>query len=156
MKYYSGKGIGRTLLIELDRGEELFEGIERILAKEGIKNAYIASAVGSVAHLEYHRPKGMGEVTEDEFLSLEGPFEFGGLTGTVIDGIAHFHFSAGGVSGLHVGHLERGTTVLYLLELLVIEMDGFDLRREMTPENVKKLFPINERTEGEKDVSKYL
>lgn len=141
MKYYSGDGIGKVLLIELDRGEELFDGIETILEKEGIRNAYIASAVGSVAHLEYHRPKDMSETTDDEMLSIPGPYEFGSLTGTVIDGVAHFHFSAGSAKGNHIGHLERGTTVLYLLELLVFELKGFDLERKWTDAGVRKLFP---------------
>ncbi len=142
MKYYSGDGVGKTFVIELDRGEELFESVESILEKEGVRNAFIASAVGSVAHLEYHRPTSMDAAAEDEFLSLDGPFEFGGLTGTVFNGVAHFHFSIGGVKDLHVGHLERGTRVLYLLELIVIELKGLHLERKMTPENVKKLFPV--------------
>lgn len=142
MKYYSGEGIGKVFVIELERGEDLFQGVERVLEKEGVKNAYIASAVGSIEQLEYHRPKTMDIATEDEFLSLEGPYEFGGVTGTVFDGVAHFHFSAGGVNGIHAGHLERGTKVLYLLELIVIELKGLNLQRKLTPENVKKLFPI--------------
>lgn len=143
MKYYNGSGIGKTLLIELERGEDIFESVESILKEEDIQNAYVASAVGSIAHLEYHRPKSMDATTEDEFLSLDGPFEFGGITGTIIDGAAHFHFSAGGMEGIHAGHLERGTKVLYLLELLVIEIKGFGLKREWTPEKVKKLFPAD-------------
>ncbi len=141
MEYYVGEGIGKVLIVELQRGEELFLGVEEVLKKEGIKNAYIASAVGSTAHLEYHRPKHMGEVTDDEYLSLEGPFEFGSIAGTVIDGVSHFHFTAGGTKGNHIGHLERGTTVLYLLELVVFELKGFELERKMTPEMVKRLFP---------------
>ncbi|HIU77611.1 MAG TPA: DNA-binding protein [Candidatus Pelethocola excrementipullorum] len=144
MKCYSGEGVGRTLIIELDRGEDVFDKVEEVLLKEGIKNAYIASAVGSIAQLEYHRPKSMDAATEDEFLSLEGPFEFGGISGTIIDGVAHFHFSAGGTDGLHIGHLERGTKVLYLLELVVVELKGLSLKRMLTPEKVKKLFPISE------------
>ncbi len=142
MKYYNGEGVGRTLVIELDRGEDLFEGLEEILKKEGIKDAYVASAVGSIERLEYHRPKTMDAATEDEFLSLDGPYEFGNISGTVFDGVPHLHFSAGGVNGLHVGHLERNTKVLYLLELVVIELKGLHLKRELTPENVKKLFPV--------------
>ncbi len=141
MQYYVGEGLGRVLIIELARGEELFSGVEQILEKEGIRNAYVASAVGSTAHLEYHRPRDMGEATDDEMLSLEGPFEFGNISGTIIDGVAHFHFTAGGTKGNHIGHLERGTVVLYLLELVVIELKGFDLERKWTPEKVKRLFP---------------
>ena len=117
MKAFMGSGVGRTVILELDR---------------------------SIQHLEYHRPLTMDEATEDEFLSLDGPFETGGVTGTVIDGVAHLHFSGGGVQGIHVGHLEKGTRVLYLMELVVIELEGFALKRVLTPENVKKLFPISE------------
>lgn len=144
MKAFMGDGIGRTMILELDRGEDIVEGVEAALKKEGIRNAYIASAVGSIQHLEYHRPLTMDEATEDEFLSLNGPFESGGISGTIINGVAHLHFSGGGVGGVHVGHLERGTKVLYLMELVVIELEGFELQRKLTPENVKKLFPVSE------------
>ncbi len=141
MQYFVGEGLGKVLIIELARGEELFSGVEAVLKKEGIRNAYIASAVGSTAHLEYHRPMTMGAAAEDEMLSLEGPFEFGSISGTAIDGVLHFHFTAGGTKGNHIGHLEPGTTVLYLLELVVMEIKGFELERKMTPEKVKRLFP---------------
>lgn len=141
MKYYDGGEIGRILILELDRGEDIFDEVEKALKKSNIANAYIASAVGSVEHLEYHRPTDLGAATEDEMMSIEGPFEFGGVTGTVINGVPHFHFSAGGVSGNYLGHLERGTRVLYLLELLIIEITGFDLERKLTKEKVNKLFP---------------
>lgn len=144
MKAFMGSGVGKTVILELDRGDDIVESVEKTLEKEGIKNAYIASAVGSIQHLEYHRPLTMDEATEDEFLSLDGPFETGGVTGTVIDGVAHLHFSGGGVQGIHVGHLEKGTRVLYLMELVVIELEGFALKRVLTPENVKKLFPVSE------------
>lgn len=140
MQYFKGTGFNKVLLVELGRNEEIFSKLEEIMGKEGIRNAYVASAVGSIAHLEYHRPKHMGEVTDDEVLSIDGPFEFGSITGTIIDGVIHLHFSAGGVKGNHIGHLERGTTVLYLLELLIVELDGFNLERRMTDENVRKLF----------------
>ena len=108
MKAFMGSGVGRTVILELDRGDDIVESVEKTLEKEGIKNAYIASAVGSIQHLEYHRPLTMDEATEDEFLSLDGP------------------------------------RVLYLMELVVIELEGFALKRVLTPENVKKLFPVSE------------
>lgn len=92
----------------------------------------------------------MDEATEDEFLSLNGPFESGGISGTIINGVAHLHFSGGGVGGVHVGHLERGTKVLYLMELVVIELKGFELQRKLTPENVKKTVSCQRITNGGK------
>ncbi len=140
MKLYEGGKVGKVIILELERGDDVFEEVDRALKQSGIKDAYIASAVGSVAQLEYHRPTNMNAATEDEMLSVQGPFEFGGITGTVVDGAPHFHFSAGGVSGNYIGHLEKGTKVLYLLELVIVEVKGFNLERKMTDEKVNKLF----------------
>ena len=129
MKLYEGGKVGKVIILELERGDDVFEEVDRALKQSGIKDAYIASAVGSVAQLEYHRPT-----------NIQGPFEFGGITGTVVDGAPHFHFSAGGVSGNYIGHLEKGTKVLYLLELVIVEVKGFNLKRKMTDEKVNKLF----------------
>ena len=64
MKAFMGSGVGRTVILELDRGDDIVESVEKALVEEGIKNAYIASAVGSIQHLEYHRPLTMDEATE--------------------------------------------------------------------------------------------
>jgi len=141
MRHFSASGIGRVIILELDRGERIIESIEDVLAKEGIKNAYIASAVGSVKKVEYHRPLTFDIEAVDEFISVEEPFELGNITGTVIDGVAHLHFSMASKDSIQMGHLERGTEVLYLAELTIIELNGLNLQRLLTPEKVKKLFP---------------
>lgn len=146
MKCYSGSGLGRTFLLELDRGELIVESIEKVLQENNVKNAYIASGIGSVQHVEFHRPTTLSEVTEDEFLSFDQPFELGGISGTIIDGVAHLHFSMGSKDSLQIGHLEYGTKVLYLAELLIVEISGVSLKRVMTKEKVRKLFPISETT----------
>ena len=144
MKHFCASGLGRVVILELDRGEKVIESIESTLKKEGIKNAYIASAVGSIQHLKYHRPLTLATMAEDEFLSLSEPFEIGNIGGTVIDGVAHLHISAGSPQGVQVGHLEKGTEVLYLVEIVLVEILGVELERVLTPEKVKKLFPKGE------------
>ena len=144
MKHFCAKGLGRVIILELERGEKIVESVESVLEEEGIKNAYIASAIGSVKHVEFHRPLTMDEATVDEFVSYDQPFELGCISGTVIDGIAHLHFSMGSKDSIQVGHLEKGTEVLYLVELTIIEIEGVQLKRMLTPEKVRKLFPIEE------------
>ncbi|MCL2863902.1 MAG: DNA-binding protein [Lachnospiraceae bacterium] len=141
MRHFTGSGLGRVVIVELTRGDLIIESVEAALAEEGIKNAIVATAVGSVMNLEYHRPLTLAEVAEDEYLSVKEPFELGNIAGTVIDGVAHFHFSAASPNGIHIGHLEKGTTALYLAELTLVEIKGIDLERRLTPENVRKLFP---------------
>lgn len=143
MKYYCGKGLGRVIILELDRGEKIIEAVESTLKEVGIKNAYIASAVGSVKHVEFHRPTTMDLAAVDEYVSFDEPFELGCISGTIIDGVAHLHFSMGSNESIQIGHLEKGTEVLYLVELTIIEIEGVELKRMLTPEKVKKLFPLN-------------
>lgn len=141
MKHFCAKGLGRVIILELERGEKIIESVEETLKEAGIKNAYIASGIGSVKHLEFHRPLTMDEATVDEYVSFDQPFELGCISGTIIDGVAHLHFAMGSHESLQIGHLEEGTEVLYLAELTIVEIEGIELERVLTPEKVKKLFP---------------
>ena len=140
MKCYEGTGLGRVLVLELKRGEKIVESVEAALKERGIRNAYVASSVGSVQLMKSHRPTSLAEVTEDEFLTEQDPFELGGISGTVIDGVAHLHFSMASPNQVQCGHLEYGCEVLYLVEITVVEILGLNLERRMTPEKVKRLF----------------
>ena len=140
MENFTGKGFGRTIIIQLDRGEKIVEAVSERLRVEGIKNAVVISAVGSLQKLIYHRPTGMGAATVDEFLTIEEPMEICSITGTVIDGTPHFHVVASGLECLYGGHLETETEVLYLAEITLAELQGYSLERRITKENVKKVF----------------
>jgi predicted DNA-binding protein with PD1-like motif len=82
----------------------------------------------------------MGQAANDEVLTVNAPMEVGSLIGSVIDGQAHFHVVAMAPDGVYGGHMEPGTEVMYLLEVVMMELDGCDLERRLTPEKVKKLF----------------
>ena len=140
MKHFDPVTLGRTIIIELERGEPLIEGICKELENCGIKNAIVGSAVGSIQKLVYHRPTDMGQAANDENLTVNAPMEVGSLIGSVIDGQAHFHIVAMAPDAVYGGHVEPGTEVMYLLEVVMIEMSGCDLERRLTPEKVKKLF----------------
>lgn len=140
MKHFESGDFGKTIVVELERGERVIEGIEQALEKAGVKNALVVSAVGSIQKLNYHRPTDLGESANDEFLSIDAPMEIGSLTGSVIDGLGHYHIVASDTENVYCGHLEPGTEVLYLLEISLVELSGCNLERKLTPENVKKLF----------------
>jgi len=140
MKQFDPAKLGRAVIIELERGDLLIEGICEELKKSGIKNAFVGSAVGSIQKLIYHRPTDMGQTANDENITVVAPMEVGSLTGSVIDGQAHFHVVAMSPEAVHGGHLEPGTEVMYLLEVIMIELADCDLERRVTPEKVRKLF----------------
>lgn len=140
MKHFLVSNLGKTVIIELERGEKVVESIDKALKNAGISNAVVISAVGSIQKLVYHRPTDLGESASDEFLTIEAPMEIGSLTGSVIDGAGHFHIVASDTQNVYCGHLETGTEVLYLLEITLSEVNGCTLERRLTPENVNKLY----------------
>lgn len=139
MKRFIGK-TGKNVVLELGRGDDLLATIKLELKELGIKNAVLASAVGSLQRLVIHKPTTLGAVAVDEFETFEGAMEVCSLIGSVVGGEPHLHIVAAGVDGLHAGHVEPDTQVLYLLELWFYELTGPNLERRSTPENVKKIF----------------
>ena len=142
MQKYVADTFGKVVILELERGEKIIETVEETLKELGIRNAYVASGIGSVQRLCYHKPTSLSAQAEDVFIDEVGAFEFGGIAGTVINGVAHFHFTIANMDGVYAGHLEYGTEVLYLAEITLVELPGFALERKLTDENVKKLFKL--------------
>ncbi|MCM3689721.1 PPC domain-containing DNA-binding protein [Neobacillus niacini] len=128
---FFGEGIGRVIVINLSRGDLLLEGIRDRLKEEGIKNAVLFGAVGSMQKLVYHLPTSMGPTSEDKFITIQGngPIELGSLSGNVIDGDPHIHIVAKDKEGTYVGHLEEGTEVLFLAEIILAEMKDLNIHR---------------------------
>lgn len=128
-KVFHGKNLGRVIVLNLKRGDKLIESITEHLEKEGVRNAVLVSIVGSLRKLVYHRPINFAMSAEDEFITVEAPMEIGSVMGTVINGKPHFHIVASDLEKTHVGHLEPGTEILYLAEIVLCEIDGINIDR---------------------------
>ena len=141
MRHFFGDGFGRTIVLNLERGEKLLESIRDLLAKEGIKNALVLSAIGSLQKAHFHRVTGMEETPVDEFIVLEKPMELASLQGIVVDGEPHFHMVISDLEQTYTGHLEKDTTVLYLVEITLAELKGLNLERVKNELNIARLTP---------------
>ncbi|WP_179107325.1 PPC domain-containing DNA-binding protein [Sediminibacillus massiliensis] len=128
---FFGEGLGRAIVINLSKGDKLLESIREKLAEENIKNAVLFGAVGSLQKLVYHLPTSMGPTSEDKFLTIQGngPIELGSLSGNVIDGEPHMHIVAQDKEGDYVGHLEEGSEVLFLAEVIMAEIKDLNIHR---------------------------
>mgnify|MGYP000959970525 FL=1 len=145
MRKFIGEGIGRIVVLNLQRGEKLLESIRKQLKEEGIKNAIVLSAIGSLQKAVFHRVTGMEETPVDEFITLEEPMELASLQGVVIDGEPHFHMVISDLEQTYTGHLEEETTVLYLVEITLAEIKGINLERKKNELNIAVL---QEKSEG--------
>ena len=61
------------------------------------------------------------------------------MQGIIADGIPHIHMTISMATGAVGGHLEEGCRILYLGEMVVLELPGLDLTRVPTKGNIMKL-----------------
>lgn len=139
MVKFLSEGTGRIVIINLGRGDLLLESIERELTDSGIKNAIITSAIGSLQKAVFHRVTGMEKEPVDEYVTIEKPLELASLQGIVVDGHPHFHMVVSDVGSTYTGHLEDGTTVLYLVEITLVELKNLSLHRIKNENNIAVL-----------------
>ena len=122
MKY---KRFGSTIVVRIDRGEEILDKIRELALKENIKLASV-TALGATNDF----PVGVFNTAEKKYYANEfkGAFEIVSLTGTIntMDGefYTHIHMSAGNEKGeVFGGHLNRAM-VSATCEMIVTVIDG--------------------------------
>ena len=114
-----------TLVIRIDRGEEILEQMQRVAEREKIRLAEV-SALGAVNDVTV----GVFKTDEKKYYSnrFQGAFEITSLTGTIStmhgEYYAHLHVSVGDEQG-HVfgGHLNRAV-VSATCEMILRVIDG--------------------------------
>ena len=136
MRTFVGEGLGRIVVLNLQRDEKVLESIRGQLAELGIKNAIVMSAIGSLKKAVFHRVTGFEKSPVDEFVTLEKPIELASLQGIVVDGEPHFHMVISDLEKTYTGHLEEDTTVVYLSEITLAEINGLSLVRVKDDNNI--------------------
>lgn len=129
-----------TIVLRIDKGEEILEKIKEVALKENIKLANI-NALGAVGEFTV----GVFKIQEKKYYSNEfkGDFEIVSLTGTIntMNGefYSHLHMSAGDDKG-HVfgGHLNKAI-VSATCEMVITIIDGI-VEREYNEEVGLNLF----------------
>jgi len=139
---YVREGVGRIIIMNLERGDLLLESIREELIRLDIRNAVITSAIGSLQKVVLHRVTGIEREPVDEFVTIEKPIELASLQGYVLDGHPHFHMVVSDLEQTYTGHLEEGTTVLYLSEVSLLEIINPGLVRVKDENNIAKLRPV--------------
>ena len=129
-----------TLIVRLDKGEEILQQLRRVSEQEGIRLAEV-SALGAINDFMV----GVFDTEEKRYYSnrFQGRFEIVSLTGTVstMDGefYAHLHMSAGNDKGaVFGGHLNQAF-VSATCEMVVRVIDG-EVDRKFSEEIGLNLF----------------
>ena len=124
----------RIVTISLRRGEMLLEGIEKAIRETGIRDAVVLSCIGTLSSMTWHRVSTLEAKPREEYPTVKGPLELCAVQGLVVEGTPHFHIVCSDKDGTYAGHLEPGCEVLYLAEIVLMELAGSPLHR-VTDEN---------------------
>ncbi|MCL2771819.1 MAG: DNA-binding protein [Oscillospiraceae bacterium] len=144
MQIFTGSAFGKVHVLRIDRGEYLLESIENFIASKNIRNAAVVSAIGTLDYCVMHMVGTTTLPPVDEFVKWEDkPLEITSIDGVIADGSPHLHMTVGDREHAYAGHLEHGCRVLYLAEVVIGELDGFDFYRIRTEDKILKLTDIN-------------
>lgn len=130
MRVFSTEQLGKLIIVHLGKGEDVLLGVRKALESEGVENAVLVSAIGSLRRASLHGIMSTEDNPTNRFRTFEKPIELGTAQGIVLEGIPHFHLCISTPDETYTGHMEEGCLVQYLAELCLIEFRGLDLERK--------------------------
>jgi len=140
LDYFSLRNSGRVFALRFDPGDDLLEGIQAFILKENIRDAYVASAIGTLDHCVLHMVMTTSYPPVEHFERWEDrPLEVSSIDGLIAGGVPHLHMVVSDHEKAYSGHLEKGCRVLYLAEVVIIELDGAQLHRVRNEKGILKL-----------------
>ncbi len=140
MERFIANTSGRVFILRLDPGDLLLESIRALIQQEHIKDAYIASAIGTLDHCVLHMVMTTGYPPVEHFERWEDrPLEVSSIDGLIADGLPHLHMVVSDHQKAYSGHVEEGCRVLYLAEIVIAELDQANLKRIRNEKGILQL-----------------
>lgn len=137
MKYQAGRQ-GRVIVAKFDDGDDVLEGLNDIVKKEDIKAGVLYAVGGMKSGDIVVGPEQDGVFPpKPVWKSLDESHEVVGI-GTVFwhddEPKIHFHGAFGKKEKVTVGCLRKNSKTFLVLEVVIIEIEGVDAKREIDPE----------------------
>jgi len=102
----------RIVVVRIKKNEDLLEGLNAGVLKEGISNAVILSGIGSLTSFHIHVVSNTTFPSTNEFLKGENhPCDITSVQGYVVEGRIHAHVALADAEKAFGGHLEPGSKV---------------------------------------------
>ena len=140
MEYFATEKTGRIFVLRLDPGDYLLESIRDLVRKESISDAVIVSAIGTLDQYRVHWVTTTGFPPENHFEHWKDkPLELASVGGVIANGEPHLHIVVSDSEKAYSGHLEKGCRVLYLVEMVIIELRSLNLSREPDKNHIVRL-----------------
>ena len=143
MKVAEGR-VGRFLVFRLERGSDLLNSIRAAAEEAGVR-AGLLICIGGLSRARLGFYTGSGHY---KALEIEGPLELVACIGNLASGpsgelIVHAHACVADEEGRSFGgHVLEGCSISPTGELIIVELSGAELRREMDEETGLKLLRL--------------
>ena len=117
----------RIVLVRLNPGEDLLEGLHAAVEEAGVQNGAIVSGAGSLSAYHVHVVETTNLPPGNVFLAGQGAFDLLTLTGLVIGGRVHAHITFSNAEKAMGGHVEEGCPVLTFAIAAIAETPDVDV-----------------------------
>jgi len=119
-----------VIAVGIQPGEMLLESVESAVKEHDIQNGVVVSGIATLKVANMHHIIHDRFPPEDRFFTIEKPLEVSNISGIIANGQPHLHITVGYRDEWSVaGHLEPGSEVLYLAELVILKFNSIQLER---------------------------
>ena len=141
MEIFTSDRVGRTFVLKLEQGEDILEGIEKLIERENVENAVVLSGIATVDRLSLHMVTTLGYPFDYVMDNREEePLEVASIDGLICDGEPHLHCVVSDTEKAYAGHLHHGCRVLYLCEIVIQELLGMSVQRHLNEKGANHIY----------------
>lgn len=115
---------GNTVLVRLNPGDDVLEGLQAAVRENNIQNAVILAGVGSVISHHFHVIASTINPPKEYFSKGDAAADILNLNGMIINGRVHAHITFSNEKVAYGGHLEKGCEVLTFSAITMAEIDA--------------------------------
>ncbi len=134
------EGPMEVIVIGLQPGEMLLEGIRDAVRKHDIQNGVVMSGIGTLKTCQMHHIEHTNFPSDNRFYTIRKPLELLSVSGIIADGDPHLHVVVSHRDEeVYAGHLEDNSEVLYLAEIAILRFNDLKMTRHLDPERQIKL-----------------
>ncbi len=130
MKYIKGQGNFEIITLGIRPGEMLLESINKAIQDHHIENGVIISGIGTLKTCHIHYITHTKFPSTNKHITIEKPLELNSISGVIANGKPHLHIVVSHLDKeTYGGHLEPGSEVLYLAEVVIMKTDFLKMNR---------------------------
>jgi hypothetical protein len=119
-----------VIVVGLEPGEMLLESVREAVRRHDIQNGVVVSGIGTLKSCHLHHIEHTDFPPKNRFFKIEKPLELSSVSGVIADGEPHLHVVVSyRDEEVYTGHLEEGSEVLYLAELVILKFNELRMTR---------------------------